>query len=199
VPSSLSWYSPVTSTHQRFKGTRQNGLNLLPFPSRVATGFTRRGAEDPVEEGIAARRRRTSAPTRSVELISATGTTGERFVFGVFTEGLQFSQTSDGLLAGGAEGPLMADASREEDDDDQGDVGLGKKGFSSAQVFGHSWRPASTTWMWVSKCRTDGGKKIPATPDEIRQLWHLVRIVSSAEISPLLKRSYAQVANFDKL
>lgn len=172
---------------------------LIPFPSRVATGFTRRGAEDPVEEGIAARRRRTSAPTRSVELISATGTTGERFVFGVFTEGLQFSQTSDGLLAGGAEGPLMADASREEDDDDQGDVGLGKKGFSSAQVFGHSWRPASTTWMWVSKCRTDGGKKIPATPDEIRQLWHLVRIVSSAEISPLLKRSYAQVANFDKL
>lgn len=74
-------------------------------------------------------------------------------------KGLQFSQTSDGLLAGGAEGPLMADASREEDDDDQGDVGLGKKGFSSAQVFGHSWRPASTTWMWVSKCRTDGGKK----------------------------------------
>lgn len=44
-------------------------------------------------------------------------------------KGLQFSQTSDGLLAGGAEGPLMADASREEDDDDQGDVGLGKKAF----------------------------------------------------------------------
>uniref|UniRef100_A0A804R877 CCHC-type domain-containing protein n=2 Tax=Zea mays TaxID=4577 RepID=A0A804R877_MAIZE len=68
-----------------------------------------------------------------------------------------------------------------------------KKGMSSAQVFGHSWRPINPTWCWVPRSGIHTKSCYPARPDEVRRLRLSAKSVSRVRHQSLEARSYAQV------
>jgi hypothetical protein len=68
-----------------------------------------------------------------------------------------------------------------------------KKGLSSAQVFGHSWRPINPTWCWVPRSGIHTKSSYPARPDEVCRLRLSAKSVSRVRQQSLEARSYAQV------